>query len=66
LPLAVGIQAQPLAHRFPPFAFEGREVRVMGTPEAPRWVVADVCEVLGLAEALTRNEPLLLARSWPH
>jgi prophage antirepressor-like protein len=20
----------------------------MGTPEAPRWVVADVCEVLGL------------------
>lgn len=30
------------------FAFEGREVRVLGAPEAPEWVASDVCVCLGL------------------
>lgn len=28
--------------------FEGQSVRVLGTPEAPEWVAADVCECLGI------------------
>jgi prophage antirepressor-like protein len=29
-------------------SWEGRPVRVVGTPEAPEWVAADVCSVLGI------------------
>jgi prophage antirepressor-like protein len=39
------------------FAFEGHEVRCIGTPEKPQWVAQDVCEVLGLnnvSQALSR------------
>lgn len=31
-------------------SFDGVKVRVLGTPEAPEWVAADVGEVLGIAE----------------
>jgi len=31
-----------------PYIFEGSEVRVVGTPDEPRFVVADVCRVLEL------------------
>lgn len=39
------------------FAFEGHQVRCIGTPEHPQWVAQDVCEVLGLnnvSQALSR------------
>ena len=30
------------------FAFEGHQVRFVGTAENPEWVAADVCKILGL------------------
>ena len=30
------------------FKFEGYEVRVVGTPDAPEWIAADICAVLGI------------------
>lgn len=30
--------------------FDGIEIRVVGTPDKPEWVAADVCQVLGIAE----------------
>ncbi|MEH1922847.1 BRO-N domain-containing protein [Nostoc sp.] len=30
------------------FAFEGQEVRFVGTPEKPEWVAQDVANVLGI------------------
>jgi prophage antirepressor-like protein len=30
------------------FAFEGHQVRFVGTAENPEWVAADVCSILGL------------------
>lgn len=39
------------------FDFEGCEIRVIGTPDEPRFVAADVCRVLGLAnvsDAMTK------------
>lgn len=40
--------------------FEGHEVRVVGTPDEPRWVAADVCRALGIrrtSDALRRLRP---------
>lgn len=31
-----------------PLKYEGREVRVVGTPDRPAWVAIDVCEALGM------------------
>lgn len=36
--------------------YEGRQVRMVGTDEAPMWVAADVCDVLGL------NNPTMALR----
>ena len=30
--------------------FEGFEIRVLGTPDNPRWVAADICQVLDLSD----------------
>ena len=30
------------------FAFEGQQVRFVGTGEQPEWIAADVCNILGL------------------
>jgi prophage antirepressor-like protein len=30
--------------------FEDQEIRVVGKPERPEWVAADVCRVLGIAQ----------------
>lgn len=39
--------------------FQGKSVRMVGTSEAPEWVAADVCEVLGIQQAgsVTRTFP---------
>jgi prophage antirepressor-like protein len=42
------------------FAFEGQQVRFVGTADCPEWVAADVCSVLGIKNArdtLTDFEP---------
>ncbi len=43
------------------FAFEGKEVRFVGTAEKPEWVASDVCSCLqirmsGVSEALASLE----------
>ena len=37
------------------FAFEGHQVRFVGTAENPEWVAADVCSILGLNTSLVIN-----------
>ncbi len=37
------------------FAFEGYEVRFVGTAENPEWVAADVCSILGLDTSIAIN-----------
>jgi len=37
------------------FAFEGQQVRFVGTAEQPEWVAADICHVLGLDTSLAVN-----------
>ena len=37
------------------FAFEGQQVRFVGTSEKPEWVAADVCGILGLDTSLAVN-----------
>jgi len=37
------------------FAFEGHQVRFVGTAEQPEWVAADICHVLGLDTSLAVN-----------
>ena len=35
------------------YRYDGQEVRVVGTPEAPEWVARDVGDVLGIADLHT-------------
>lgn len=37
------------------FAFEGHQVRFVGTAENPEWVAADVCSILGLDTSIAIN-----------
>ena len=39
------------------FAFEGQQVRFVGTTEQPEWIAQDVCDVLevGLTSNALRN-----------
>lgn len=38
-------------HEWQQFKFEGKQVRMVGTPDTPSWIAQDVCDVLGIAEA---------------
>ncbi len=40
------------------FAFEGQEVRFVGTAEKPEWIAADICECLELSDTSKALEPL--------
>jgi hypothetical protein len=40
------------------FAFEGQQVRFVGTTEQPEWVAQDVCECLELSDTSKALEPL--------
>ncbi len=44
------------------FEFKGHEVRVVGTPERPRWVAKDVCKALGSQTLLLQSEIFSLMR----
>ncbi|OWY63485.1 hypothetical protein B7486_52890 [cyanobacterium TDX16] len=40
------------------FAFEGQQVRFVGTADKPEWVAADVCQCLELNDTSKALEPL--------